>query len=101
MSKKKKRLKYLKKLKQQKDQEQMHEEQEVEQDLNAKSAEDREKEIVDDEKKSTKKSPEKAFEEARTEKGLIIFLLAITISLIFIPGEILNKISIFINKIIP
>lgn len=40
-------------------------------------------------------------EQERIERFIIYVLIILILLLIFIPGEILNKISIWINKLIP
>ena len=93
MSKKKKRLRYLKRLEEQKN---LEEEQE---DISTAA----EEEIVDtDINQNEVDSPkENIFNFKKAEKFLLIFIVVFILFLIFIPGEIINKISILINKILP
>ncbi len=95
MSKKKKRLKYLNKLKEQKEK---PPEEEHDSSFKESSKEIPEKNETIEEKKLDEK--EKEFDEKKTEKWLLVFILIFICILIFTPGEVLNKISIFINKIL-
>lgn len=93
MSKKKKKLRYLKRIEEQKRSE------EEQEDVST----DAEEEIVDtDTNQDEADSPkEKIFNFEKTEKFLLIFIVVFILFLIFVPGEIINKISIMVNKILP
>ncbi len=100
MSKKKKKLRYLKQMQEQKLSRELLEQEDDTSDQEPIQTEKEEVPVQEEETLSSV-SDHKEYNEDKIEKGLLIFLLGFFLFIVIVPGDILNRISIFINKILP